>query len=397
MIYFGNFDFDLEIGGMTSQKANIFAHEMEHLLFFLASKNDTVVTNITFDQHYESHLNTYELARPHTQPHCLSEKTHRKEPLFVWGWNNTARNFARKIAASQKDYPSTDTVKKINSREYCYTLQQKHSFGVPLSQHIFTSQLLSKQLNTSPPNYPFVVKSNYGNAGFGITVIDTEKKLQQLQQSLKKKLRDKRDFILEPWLTRIRDISTIAMLDKNGNLQDIFHYEALVSSKGSFIGNKKTPSLPENILTRITTDLSKIASDLHQEGYFGPLGVDSFTYQFGTEEKLASIIEINGRHTMGFILRSLHNTLTNSKNYTTLLSLPSRQYALRNYTFPTHIQYCPSRKTGALLLSPLSLSHDNGTTFVTPYKYFVLLCETSYEKISELHEKITTAMGGKKS
>ena len=95
-------------------------------------------------------------------------------------------------------------------------------------------------------------------------------------------------FLFEPWKERVTDIATSLFISKDGHIKILGHHRNISNRAGSFYANLLTPEDP--LITPYKEELSEqsiaVAQALYEKGYFGVVGIDSFTYHEGSEEKL---------------------------------------------------------------------------------------------------------------
>jgi hypothetical protein len=69
-------------------------------------------------------------------------------------------------------------------------------------------------------------------------------------------------------------------------------------ARGAWISSEPLPS--ENAPAEMSEEAERVAAALIAEKYFGPFGVDAFTYEASGRDALQPRSEINARYTMGF-------------------------------------------------------------------------------------------------
>jgi hypothetical protein len=51
----------------------------------------------------------------------------------------------------------------------------------------------------------------------------------------------------------------------------------------------------------IVSQGERVATAIHDAGYFGPFGIDAYRYAANRETRFCGLSEINARYTMGFV------------------------------------------------------------------------------------------------
>lgn len=151
----------------------------------------------------------------------------------------------------------------------------------------------------------FTLKPAWGTSGRG-RVPGTAGRLQ-----VPEGWRTSRDAVLEPWLTRLADLSSLWLVDDAGAPQLLGVTAQQVRPTGVYLGCDivGTPGVPtagtpwdEIVVERARVVVTAAAA----EGYRGPCGVDAFVWQHPEgEARLRSVVELNARFTAGHVALGL--------------------------------------------------------------------------------------------
>ena len=359
LLYF-NALFDLSPGGHSNPALNRAAREMGTLLIPMGTRNDLILLFAHISNDYIQFLEEAGLDMPQVvNSHFKSDE---RTVALPWGWDEEVIRLFSSMGISML-HPDPAIVRKVNNREFCHTFSLKESAGVPNSLLLLLGQDLNILFATGNLKYPSIVKPAHGSSGFGFILLEGPPDNHTLAGI--KKLLDQGSIILEPWCKRVHDISSSLTINFDGTLSDINHYRCHVNSRGTFYGVYLSPD-PVTLKpwTDILTEkVHSCAGYLYSQGFFGPAGFDSFTYEDKSGNiHLAPIIEINARHVISDIARALKNRLAPQKHvfYRLLNSkrchLPDSYPSLRSLLGET--LFSPCTQEGILPLTPLRITTD---------------------------------------
>ena len=371
-IYYLNTLFDLEIGALDSSGVRRSAAEMSVLAIPFAKKNDYALLDIDIEDNYLDYLKECGLEVPsiYGNSRCIDGCSG-----VAWGWSEQAME-KLKDAGAVCDCPPIEIIKKVNSRKFCNELGRQYGLGVPGSIYLESNQELYS-LSALLQDFPLVIKPAYGGSGHGFTILNSKDDIPKADVG--------RGAVIEPWMTRVCDLSTAVVIDKCGKIVKMRHQRLFCNSHGAFFGiylSKRDPEIDkwrENMETAAV--LASLA--LYKEGYFGPAGFDAFVYKGKNRVHLAPVIEINARHVMSDIADALRTQLA-PENHVFF-----RFVSRRNMRVPLSYDewltimgsdvYNPDTKQGVICVSPLKARIDGRWLFLSRYAFFL-----SAESESEL-------------
>lgn len=164
-----------------------------------------------------------------------------------------------------------------------------------------------------------LLKAPYDCAGRGHQRIKSDSSEQEIRLGIIKTITAHGGIVVEPWLDRVLDFSSLYEMTATGEVKYIGMTEMENDAAGRFIGTRVYPKWGTGIPPEIAEFLfreadvmawyrTKIPAALSEllEGYMGPVGVDAMVYR-NTEGSLAlrHIIELNVRMTMGRVALEL--------------------------------------------------------------------------------------------
>lgn len=155
----------------------------------------------------------------------------------------------------------------------------------------------------------FTLKPRYGTSGRGRV-----NAIEQVRAALPR-LAARGGAILEPWLTRTRDLSVQLRITAEGEVVILASLELLVGPAGSYRGHRGEvdsrgrvfSGLPEEESLREAGAL--VASAAWQAGFHGPAALDALCFripgQEETRDRLRPVVELNARFSMGIVATGL--------------------------------------------------------------------------------------------
>ncbi|RNL53964.1 hypothetical protein [Pedobacter jejuensis] len=196
--------------------------------------------------------------------------------------------------------PSLEVTKKVNSKIFSTVVAQDcHS---DLGGHIINS---SEDLRTLGlellERMPFLIKDPFGVSGKGNILIEKEHTLNHICKYLnKQELTGKEtQFLIEPFVARKVDFSSQFTINEDGSY-DLMAVQQMNNKGFSFSGIQGIlPSFYEMLEKKGYFGIvEKVAGKLFNEGYFGPVCLDSMILEDGA---MVPIVEINARKSMSFL------------------------------------------------------------------------------------------------
>jgi hypothetical protein len=161
----------------------------------------------------------------------------------------------------------------------------------------------------------FTMKPRFGTSGRG-RVFGAEGKLPLASIRGFARLADRGGAVLEPWFDRTRDFSVQLLVRRSGEIELLGSTEQIVARSGLYLGNRGildaelsagerrvkefecASGHPED--AQLVDAAFAIAQAAADEGFFGPCGVDSFTYRsLDGSERIRPVVEFNARITTG--------------------------------------------------------------------------------------------------
>ena len=391
--YYLNACFDLELGGFSTAPVRRSAAEMTTLFIPLLRDGDRAVVDVTMPDCWLDILRSYGLAGGEV---VTSGNTGTGMPV-VWGWNRAAAE--RLGTVSEENVPLFETVRKVNGRHFCALLSERFRFGVPGSRFCRTAEDVETLLSGSGAVFPLVVKPQFGGSGYGFRVLKTRGQWDSERPHIER-LCMGGGVVAEPWLFRNYDLSTSTVIGHDGTVDSVMFQRQWVNSFGAWYGSYCDENDP--VVGRWKEPLEQAtriaAAEVAREGYFGPVGFDSFVYRGrGGEDVLAAIVEINARYTMGMLAQEIRTRLSLSGPM--VLRSIGRKLCVLPETVEKWNEVCgklafdATRNSGVLLLTPLRTGYEG--VWEQPQRSMFCIAGSSEEEILRLDRELRSRLQSK--
>lgn len=201
--------------------------------------------------------------------------------------------------------PNEDIVRMVNSKAYSNELKYKLDLpykGV-LVKSIDEFVKVSKEMLTKYSS--ILIKDVMGVSGQGILIVQNEFMIMRLEKIFDKQQCEKFSFLLEPYWDKIRDFSCQFTIEQDGNV-NIQGYQENNNRKFTYLGSSYLSSdLINKWNPNYTAVIGNVAKLMFEDGYYGPVCVDSMLLNDNT---VSPLVEINARLSMGRF-----NLMTNNR------------------------------------------------------------------------------------
>ncbi len=207
-----------------------------------------------------------------------------------------ALRLLRRAGAEPESHPDVDAILQANSRAFCALLGQT----LPGAAFVTTEDDAKKILTTSPPSAiaeRWRVKRNFGMTGRGQRVVDPAN-AHDLDFAFVRAGLSEGGVQIEPNVKIVSEFAIHGMVAANGALRIGPVVKQHCDDRGSWISSE--PMSTADAPTELDEEAHRIAGALLAVKYFGPFGVDAFTYEASGKIALQPRSEINARFTMGF-------------------------------------------------------------------------------------------------
>ncbi|WP_394829057.1 hypothetical protein [Pendulispora albinea] len=204
--------------------------------------------------------------------------------------------------ALPEPHPPVDVLRRVNSRAF------SSAMGDTLPSAQFVSSLeAAMEMLRSPPSVGtgWRIKRAFGMTGRGQRAIDAGVVSAADIAFIRASLADG-GVQVEPNVAIVDEYSIHGMLGQDGTCAVGAMVKQYCDARGTWLHTERIARLTEAeeaIATRLVEEAEHVASALTKARYFGPFGIDAYTYRDRAGlVQLQPRSEINARYTMGFAL-----------------------------------------------------------------------------------------------
>jgi hypothetical protein len=229
------------------------------------------------------------------------------ELIFTpWGWTPSAAAAGERAGATVWPVPF-ETVARVNSKLWSHALEVEMGAALPGAALAPTMEQLREAVARAcpRPDDKWVVKSPLGFAARG-RVLGRGPTLGEPQARwAERRMAGGETLIFQPWLDVVREYGIVMDVAPRGAVE--VHGISDYQTNGAGVGKGyilARPPAPQRLgeLERVA---HFVGARLYAEGFQGPVGVDAVEHSGG----LHPLLEINARHTMGFIALAVERSL----------------------------------------------------------------------------------------
>ena len=215
-----------------------------------------------------------------------------------------ALRLLRRAGAEPEVHAACDVLLSVNARAF------SSSLGTTLEGAAFVRHEAHarERLATLPPpdlSVAWRVKRNFGMAGRGQRVVVPSQATEADMTFVRAGLAEG-GVQIEPDVAIVDELAIHGWLAPEGALTLGPVVKQRCDARGAWVWSERMP--PERAPPELPREAERVAAALRAAGYFGPFGVDAFTYRSRRDARVAlqPRSEINARFTMGFAVTWEH-------------------------------------------------------------------------------------------
>ncbi len=369
-VVYPNFGFDSNPGGNQTSAQGRNEQSMSVVFLPAFRKSDAVYTGVEIPEEYSHLLSEYGIdsASP-----CTSKKSLSGLSGIPWGWDKEALSFFGQNNI-KTHHPPLSAVKRINERSFPMESDRLRDY---VQGRVFTetndlSLFLEKHQDTR-----YLIKPGLSSSGRGF--IKSGRPFEEIRERVSGMIKRDGYVTAEPLKKRLCDISSSAYISEHGSILEYDIHTTLVNRAFTFFADifDMKDSYIEVFRDRLESVIRDVCNAAFREGYFGPIGIDSFVYLESGELRLMPIVDINARLTIGITAKrvidklrkgrvSMYRFIARKKH-----SLPETNRELKSLLSSLH--YTRRDDTGVMLLSPLRIIYSGESTWSTPKRSIFLI------------------------
>lgn len=205
----------------------------------------------------------------------------------------------RREGATPVRAPSLDVLRRVNHRAFCANLGQT----LPDAQFVRTAGELEAAL--SRRRGPWILKRAFGYAGKGRALLRGGALEDWAVAFARASLESGEGLQVEPWVDRRLDVGLHGFLSQGGELTLGDPTRVTVDARGTWQKSEilRSDHLSPSDRAALLREAQTVAAALMEAGYFGPFGIDAYTY--ADEHGVMHFnprSEINARYSMGWAI-----------------------------------------------------------------------------------------------
>jgi phosphoribosylaminoimidazole carboxylase (NCAIR synthetase) len=192
-----------------------------------------------------------------------------------------------RAGAIPERHPTLEVLRRVNSRAFCASLGQT----LPEAELVTDEAAALAKIARGGP---WRVKRLFGMSGKNQRVVGTA--AEEIDHGFVRTGIAEGGVQIEPNVTIEEEHAVHAMLAEDGALAIAGVVTQRCDARGAWLGAVPFTG-PADVRERLEAEAARVARALSASGYFGPFGIDAFTYDGG---RLNPRSEINARYTMSF-------------------------------------------------------------------------------------------------
>jgi len=314
---------------------------------------DAVLVLTEVADEFLHHLDGYGIRVPRVLLHPDVDSSMRFRPF---GWSAEAIEL-NQLHRRPTDHPPLSVIRRVNSRSFALELERELFPDSASGTVIDDIAALEMLLFGASATDEWIVKGEFGNAGLANRRMRSRELSAADRRFVEGLLVENDRLVVEPWLPRERDWSVVFEVPLDPATLRV--HETTYTRDGALIGALLSSDGPENTpwVEELRGMAELVASRLEEEGYFGPVCVDAFSWRDGDSLGLRPFVDLNCRRSMSDGASRLRREIAPDRTFY------YRFFNRRKLTLPDGLRpavaalgeqrYDPSRRLGVLLASPL--------------------------------------------
>ena len=234
----------------------------------------------------------------------LRRALEREARVLLWSPTPSAQGLARSHGFEVPRAPAVDCLREVNARSFAAALHQAlqtEELATGDLQKVVVASLESAlEVLARPAKLGWLVRRPFGAAGRGRRRFHSGAQGEGEQAWLRASL-VLGALVIEPLVRVEREFTRSGHVDARGHVTQRTPCLQATDSNGAWMESQaaRSADLPAELDVRLDEAFFAAGLELHRAGYFGPFGIDGFTYRNSRGEKrLNPLSEINARFTM---------------------------------------------------------------------------------------------------
>jgi hypothetical protein len=208
-----------------------------------------------------------------------------------------------RAGAEPEPHPSLEILRRVNSRAFASGL----GATLPDAAFVTDAAVLRRMLRAEPSiSATWRVKHAFGMTGRNQRVIDPATLREPDLASVEGWMKSGNGVQIEPDVAIDNEYAMHAFIAQDGTFERGAIVAQRCDARGGWIATERLAALPSalgDLAERLAREVDMVAAALFAAGYFGPFGIDAYTYR----DRAGTLAfqprsEINARYSMGFAI-----------------------------------------------------------------------------------------------
>ncbi len=234
----------------------------------------------------------------------LHRALEREAQVHLWSPTPSAQTLARSRGFEVPRAPTVGCLREVNARSFAAALHQalkvEDVATGDLQKVVVTGFESALEVLTRPAELGWLVRRPFGAAGRGRRRFHCGTQGEGEQAWLRASLAVGA-LVIEPLVQVEHEFTRSGFVDARGHVTQRTPCLQATDSNGAWTESRaaRSADLPDELDARLDHAFFAAGLELHRAGYFGPFGIDGFSYRNSRGEKrLNALSEINARFTM---------------------------------------------------------------------------------------------------
>ncbi len=234
--------------------------------------------------------------------------------LVPWGWTQKLMDWGQQ-QGWQVLAPAFERVIWANSRHTSCQYERQWDLEPAGLQRLSSAEEVEQWLQTFSPTERWIIKAEFGMSSRERLLGQGNVLSQAQQQWISKRLRNSELLFGEPWLDSVEESSFHYQIHPSGEVNYCGQMKLVTDRYGRYLQNLPMEDRASDCWPMSREWTFRLAESFAQQGYFGPIGIDSMRYRETTEQiRERPLQDINARWTMGrCVLERLNSTRSSTQ------------------------------------------------------------------------------------
>lgn len=307
------------------------------------------------------------LSVPHALPSVLPAEAASLR-FTPFGWNAAAALNAQSAAPAA--HPPLEVVRRVNSRAFGAELERSLCGADACAAAWCPGEKAVRAWLESAAPGRYVAKGNHGSAGIAQLRFELPPALARrpasLDAALKRLAARHGGVVIEEELAVEREWGVLFCVGRDGRRGAVRRHRLLSAAEGGYAGALVLPSretaaeaLFNPHRARALGTVDGVARALSSQGYFGPVGIDMFTYRVPHAPdvvRFRPLVDLNARQSMAWPAHGLATRYPDRavlfRQFSATMRLQDGR-TMSNWTIRDNLSFNPLTRRGALRMTPL--------------------------------------------